>query len=50
MLDYEGELTFVVSRDVKNLPASGDFSLDDYVLGYTADDVSTRNFQPAVGG
>ncbi len=48
MLDYEGELTFVVSRDVKNLPATGDFPLADYVLGYTAgNDVSARNFQLA---
>lgn len=52
MLDYEGELTFVVSQNVKNLPVSGDFSLDDYVLGYTAgNDVSARNFQlPTAGG
>lgn len=48
MLDYEGELTFVVSRNVKNLPEAGDFSFADYVLGYTAgNDVSSRNFQLA---
>jgi 2-keto-4-pentenoate hydratase/2-oxohepta-3-ene-1,7-dioic acid hydratase in catechol pathway len=46
MLDYEAELTAVVKRDVKNLPASGHFSLSHYVLGYTAgNDVSSRNFQ-----
>ena len=52
MLDYEGELTVVIKKDVKNLPASGDFSLSDYVLGYTAgNDVSARNFQlPDVSG
>ena len=50
MLDYEGELTVVFARDCKNLPA--DFTLEDFVLGYTAgNDVSARNFQlPAVSG
>lgn len=50
MLDYEGELTFITSRDAKNLPA--DFDLADYILGYTAgNDVSARNFQlPEVSG
>ncbi|KAJ5812013.1 hypothetical protein N7474_008314 [Penicillium riverlandense] len=50
MLDYEGELTFVTSRDIKNLPE--DFDLADCVLGYTAgNDVSARNFQlPDVSG
>ena len=44
-LDYEGELTFVISRDFKNLPEE-DFDLSEYVLGYTAgNDVSARNFQ-----
>lgn len=52
MLDYEGELTFVVSRDVKNLPQDGDYPLDNYILGYTAgNDVSARNYQmPAASG
>lgn len=46
MLDYEGELKVVIKRDVKNLPASGEFSLSDYALGYTAsNDVSARKFQ-----
>ncbi|GME45153.1 hypothetical protein HMPREF1541_07089 [Neofusicoccum parvum] len=44
MLDYEGELTVITSRDAKNLAA--DYSLSDYVLGYTVgNDVSARNFQ-----
>lgn len=43
-LDYEGELTFVVSKDVKDLPVH--FELADYILGYTAgNDLSARNFQ-----
>lgn len=43
MLDYEGELTIVIGRDAKNVPAS---SALDYVLGYTVgNDVSARNFQ-----
>lgn len=52
MLDYEGELTVVLKRDAKNLPPSGDFSLADYVLGYTVgNDVSARNYQlPDVSG
>ncbi|KAF2640784.1 hypothetical protein P280DRAFT_490180 [Massarina eburnea CBS 473.64] len=42
-LDYEGELTIVISKDCKNVPAS---SFADYVLGYTAgNDVSARNYQ-----
>jgi 2-keto-4-pentenoate hydratase/2-oxohepta-3-ene-1,7-dioic acid hydratase in catechol pathway len=46
MLDYEGELTFVVGRDAKNLPMDEDYSLDEYILGYTAgNDVSARNYQ-----
>jgi 2-keto-4-pentenoate hydratase/2-oxohepta-3-ene-1,7-dioic acid hydratase in catechol pathway len=46
MLDYEGELTFVIARDTKNLPSDGDFNLEDYILGYTAgNDLSARNFQ-----
>ncbi|KAF2011973.1 hypothetical protein BU24DRAFT_485266 [Aaosphaeria arxii CBS 175.79] len=51
-LDYEGELTFVTSKDLKNLPLTGDFDLSDYVLGYTAgNDISARNFQdPKVSG
>ena len=50
MLDYEGELTVIISRDCKNLPT--EFALEDVVLGYTAgNDVSARNFQlPAVSG
>jgi 2-keto-4-pentenoate hydratase/2-oxohepta-3-ene-1,7-dioic acid hydratase in catechol pathway len=52
MLDYEGELTFVIARDTKNLPREGDFNLEDYILGYTAgNDLSARNFQlPEVSG
>lgn len=42
-LDYEGELTIVIGRDAKNVPAS---AFADYVLGYTVgNDVSARNFQ-----
>ncbi|KAH7357288.1 hypothetical protein BKA65DRAFT_393218 [Rhexocercosporidium sp. MPI-PUGE-AT-0058] len=42
-LDYEGELTVIISRDGKNIPESEALS---YVLGYTAgNDVSARNFQ-----
>lgn len=42
-LDYEGELTVVISKDGKNIPASDALS---YVLGYTVgNDVSARNFQ-----
>ncbi|PVI08634.1 hypothetical protein DM02DRAFT_549062 [Periconia macrospinosa] len=42
-LDYEGELTIVIGRDAKNVPAS---SFAEYVLGYTVgNDVSARNFQ-----
>ncbi|KAJ5125207.1 hypothetical protein N7448_004532 [Penicillium atrosanguineum] len=43
LLDYEGELTVVISRDAKNV--SEEDALD-YVLGYTAgNDLSARNFQ-----
>lgn len=42
-LDYEGELTVIISRDGKNIPESETLS---YVLGYTAgNDISARNFQ-----
>jgi len=42
-LDYEGELTVIIKKDGKNIPAS---SALDYVLGYTVgNDVSARNFQ-----
>ncbi|KAH8807755.1 hypothetical protein F5884DRAFT_900099 [Xylogone sp. PMI_703] len=44
MLDYEGELTFIIKKDCKNLPL--DFKLSEYILGYTAgNDLSARNFQ-----
>ncbi|KAJ5918026.1 hypothetical protein N7454_010401 [Penicillium verhagenii] len=48
-LDYEGELTVVISKDAKNV--SEEDALD-YVLGYTAgNDISARNFQlPEVSG
>ena len=43
MLDYEGELTVIIGRDAKNVPAADALS---YVLGYTVgNDVSARNFQ-----
>ncbi|KAF2180247.1 hypothetical protein K469DRAFT_693401 [Zopfia rhizophila CBS 207.26] len=43
MLDYEGELTVVISRDAKNVKAADAYS---YILGYTVgNDVSARNFQ-----
>ncbi|KIW14851.1 hypothetical protein PV08_07636 [Exophiala spinifera] len=50
MLDFEGELTVVVGKDVKNLPE--DFDLAEVVLGYTiGNDVSARNYQlPDVSG
>ncbi|CAN9337753.1 unnamed protein product [Alternaria alternata] len=42
-LDYEGELTLVVSKDCKNIAAK-DYA--DYLLGYTiSNDVSARNYQ-----
>ncbi|CZR65568.1 uncharacterized protein PAC_15468 [Phialocephala subalpina] len=42
-LDYEGELTVIISKDCKNV--SDDQALD-YVLGYTVgNDVSAQNFQ-----
>ncbi|KAH7007827.1 hypothetical protein B0J12DRAFT_611943 [Macrophomina phaseolina] len=44
MLDYEGELVFILSRDAKNL--GDDFELSDYILGYTAgNDLSARHYQ-----
>jgi transcription initiation factor TFIIH subunit 2 len=43
MLDYEGELTVVISKDAKNVQE--DKALD-YVLGYTSsNDVSARDWQ-----
>lgn len=43
MLDYEGELTLIISRDCKNVAAA---DYQSVVLGYTvANDVSARNFQ-----
>ncbi|KAH6844519.1 hypothetical protein B0I37DRAFT_377709, partial [Chaetomium sp. MPI-CAGE-AT-0009] len=43
MLDYEGELTVVIGKDVKNVTEADALS---YVLGYTVgNDVSARNFQ-----
>jgi len=42
-LDYEGELSVIISKDGKNIPESKAL---DYVLGYTVgNDVSARNFQ-----
>ncbi|KAK0100572.1 hypothetical protein ONS95_007030 [Cadophora gregata] len=42
-LDYEGELTILISRTGKNIPES---SALDHVLGYTVgNDISARNFQ-----
>lgn len=49
-LDYEGELTVVISKDGKDIPEAQAL---DYVLGYTVgNDVSARNFQlpPNSGG
>ena len=41
MLDYEGELAFVLAKDAKNVTEEEAL---DYVLGYTiANDVSARN-------
>ena len=41
MLDYEGELAFVIGRDAKNVKEEDAL---DFVLGYTiANDVSARN-------
>ncbi|KAI0580982.1 TFIIH basal transcription factor complex p44 subunit [Pyrenophora tritici-repentis] len=41
--NYEGELTLIISRDCKNVPAS---SYRSVLLGYTiSNDVSARNFQ-----
>jgi 2-keto-4-pentenoate hydratase/2-oxohepta-3-ene-1,7-dioic acid hydratase in catechol pathway len=50
ILDYEGEVTVIISRNCKNL--SPKFALEDVVLGYTAgDNISARNFQlPAFSG
>ncbi|KAH8716920.1 hypothetical protein GQ44DRAFT_688360 [Phaeosphaeriaceae sp. PMI808] len=43
MLDYEGELTVIISKDCKNVSAQ---NFADYVLGYTVgNDVSARNHQ-----
>ncbi|KAF4446027.1 fumarylacetoacetate hydrolase family protein [Fusarium austroafricanum] len=49
MLDWEGELAFVVGKDAKNVSEEDAM---DYILGYTAsNDVSARNFQiPEVCG
>ncbi|KAF2855282.1 hypothetical protein T440DRAFT_386166 [Plenodomus tracheiphilus IPT5] len=42
-LDYEGELTIIISRDCKNVSAA---DAHHYILGYTvANDVSARNYQ-----
>ena len=41
-LDWEGELAFVISKDCKNVPETGD-DWKSYVAGYTcADDVTWR--------
>ncbi|EXJ61494.1 uncharacterized protein A1O5_11810 [Cladophialophora psammophila CBS 110553] len=43
-LDYEGELAFVVGKDVKNYNAKDDF--EEFLLGYTvSNDVSSRYWQ-----
>ncbi|GES65602.1 fumarylacetoacetate hydrolase family protein [Aspergillus terreus] len=43
MLDYEGELCVVISKDGKNITENHAL---DYVLGYTiGNDISARNFQ-----
>ncbi|KAJ6071581.1 hypothetical protein N7499_009595 [Penicillium canescens] len=50
MLDYEGELCFIVKRDAKNISAS---QAQEYILGYTAgNDISSRLWQrpPLAGG
>ncbi|KAH7057096.1 fumarylacetoacetate hydrolase family protein [Macrophomina phaseolina] len=50
LMDYEGELCFVISRDAKNIPAA---DADAYILGYTAgNDLSSRHWQrpPHSGG
>ncbi|KAG2413124.1 hypothetical protein HFD88_010683 [Aspergillus terreus] len=49
MLDYEGELCVVISKDGKNITENHAL---DYVLGYTiGNDISARNFQlPNVSG
>jgi transcription initiation factor TFIIH subunit 2 len=45
-LDYEGELTVIIGRDAKNVPAARAL---DYVLGYTVgNDLSARDFQTPV--
>ena len=45
-VDYEGELTVIIGKDVKNLPEAADPL--DYVLGYTVgNDVSSRYWQNA---
>jgi len=49
LLDYEGELVIVISKDAKNVSEENAL---DYVLGFSAgNDVSARNFQlPEVSG
>ena len=49
LLDYEGELVIVISKDAKNVSEDDAW---DYILGFTAgNDVSARNFQlPEVSG
>lgn len=49
MLDFEGELAFVIGKDAKNVKEEDAI---EYVLGYTAsNDLSARNFQlPDVSG
>ncbi|GME64626.1 Fumarylacetoacetase [Neofusicoccum parvum] len=50
LMDYEGELCFIISKDGKNIPAA---AADDHILGYTAgNDLSSRHWQrpPHAGG
>lgn len=50
LLDFEGELVFVTSKDCKDITPS---QAEDYILGYTAgNDLSCRFFQlqPNSGG
>lgn len=43
-LDYEGELAFIVGKDVRNYNAENSF--EEYLLGYTVgNDVSSRYWQ-----
>lgn len=45
-LDYEGELSVIIGKDIKNLPDTEDPL--DYVLGYTVgNDISSRHWQNA---